>query len=62
MELEIYPIIKEEEYDAMTVRMNMLAEALANVKPGQKLPKSKSTNVAAREVIYFFKSLIYKTN
>lgn len=63
MESEIYPIIQEEEeYDAMAVRMNLLAEALVNVKPGQKLPKSKATNFAALEVIGFFKKLINKSS
>ncbi|QNF33141.1 hypothetical protein HUW51_10535 [Adhaeribacter swui] len=58
MELEIYTVTKEEEYDAMAERLNLLAEALANVHPGQSLPKSRERNRAARELIQFFRRML----
>lgn len=58
MELKIYPITQEEQYDAMAERLNLLAEALANVHPGAEVPKSRELNRAAREVIQFLKRLV----
>ncbi|WP_158267597.1 hypothetical protein [Adhaeribacter arboris] len=58
MELKDYPILQEEEYDAMAHRLNLLAEALENVNPGANVPKSKELKQAAREVLYFFRQLI----
>ena len=57
MDLKNYPIVKEEEYDAMSERLNRLAEALAGVQTG-KAPKPKELNHHLREVIQFFKRLV----
>ncbi|MDQ4140858.1 MAG: hypothetical protein M3142_10070 [Bacteroidota bacterium] len=58
MELKDYPILQEEEFDVMAHRLNLLAEALENVKPGTDLPKSKELKQAARELLQFFRQLI----
>lgn len=58
MELNNYPISKEEEYDVMAERINLLAEALAGTQTVNDLPKSKELSHRIREVLQFFKRLI----
>ncbi|RDC62306.1 hypothetical protein [Adhaeribacter pallidiroseus] len=60
MKLEIYPNTNEEEYDIMTERLNMLADALANVQPGRNLPKAIEDKIGSWDIIHFLKKLIYK--
>lgn len=58
MDLKNYPMVQEEEYDAMAERLNLLAEILANAQISNKPPKSKEVNQHLREAIRFFKRLV----
>ena len=62
MKLEIYPVFKEEEYDAIAESLDKLAVALAHVQSGKKPANSEENYIAAREMIYFLRNLIYKIN
>jgi len=58
MQMKDYSILKEEEYEAVSRRLNILAEAFMNRQQASEPHEPQELNQISQEVLQFLKHLI----